>query len=322
MSRPKWINVVITAYQHEMWVRQAIDSVLNQTYGYIKNIFVIDDSSTDNTYNILSSYGDRRIEVFRNSENKGVSYSANTVTNLAASNAEVDYIALLSADDVWTNEKLSRQVDFLENNPKYDIVFSDCATIDENGNLSPRMSIFDFQNTDRFGWIFKLFLKNWFVASSALIRRAVWRDVGPYDVRLRQIQDWKLWIASVSRGYEIHIIEEALVFYRCHSGSISNNESPEKNARLLCEIPKCLEAFRSISLGDLKLVFAQDLAGSDLFQSARSVDVGLAVLASKVNSRPHHQFAANVMSDYYLNHHMAGLIKDKDYHEFIGNLRL
>jgi len=130
-----------------------------------------------------------------------------------------------------------------------------------------------------------------------------------------------LWISAVSKGFEVYVLEKPLVYYRFHTNSISNNESPEKNARLLTEIPFCLEAFRDISIGDLRSAFPSDLDRSDLFGNTRSVDVGLAVLSSMVNSRAYHQFAAETMSGYYKDNYHLGLVKDKEYHQFIGNLR-
>jgi glycosyltransferase involved in cell wall biosynthesis len=321
MFDKKWINVVITTFQHEAWIQQSIDSVLNQDYPYIKNIFIIDDCSEDKTFEILKSYQDSRIKLFRNDENMGVSYSANRILDIACADRDVDYIAIFSGDDVWAPEKISSQIEFLRENTRYDIIFTDCLTIDEVGNISPRMPIFDYENTSRHQWVFKLFLKNWFVGSSVLFRRSLWKNIGPFDIRLRQIQDWKLWISAVSKGFEVYVLEKPLVYYRFHTNSISNNESPEKNARLLTEIPFCLEAFRDISIGDLRSAFPSDLDRSDLFGNTRSVDVGLAVLSSMVNSRAYHQFAAETMSGYYKDNYHLGLMKDKEYHQFIGNLR-
>ena len=103
------ISIMLTSYNHEKYLREAIDSVLAQTYSDFE-LIIWDDASSDNSWNIIKSYSDKRIKAFRNEKNRLSHYGVNkTISEVA----EGEYFAMHHSDDVWAPEKLQNQVEYL-----------------------------------------------------------------------------------------------------------------------------------------------------------------------------------------------------------------
>lgn len=113
------VSVIIPAYNAKKYILPCINSILSQQYGNLE-ILVMDDCSSDGTYEILKGIRDRRIVLHQNSENKGVVYSRNYLLN----KANGAFIALQDADDWSHPERISEQVEFLRKNPS----FAACGT--------------------------------------------------------------------------------------------------------------------------------------------------------------------------------------------------
>lgn len=121
-------SVIMPVYNSEKYVSDAIESVLSQTYSNLE-LIIIDDCSTDNTMNILSSYSkqDTRIKIIRSEKNSGCAASRNKGLRFCKGN----YIAFIDSDDVWAKEKLEKQLRYMENNllnmtfTSYNIINSD-----------------------------------------------------------------------------------------------------------------------------------------------------------------------------------------------------
>ena len=122
--------MVMPTYNKGHFIQDSIESVLAQTYKHWE-LLIVDDGSTDNTQGILETYTDRRIKVFKNSENKGAAYSR----TFALEKAEGRYIAFLDSDDLWRPEKLAMQVAFMQHNG-YGFTYHEYEEIVEDG--SPR----------------------------------------------------------------------------------------------------------------------------------------------------------------------------------------
>ena len=105
------VSIIMPAYNCSRFIREAIDSVLAQTYTAWE-LLIVDDCSTDDTAAIIASYQDERIHYFRNEQNSGAALSRNK----ALREAKGKYIAFLDADDSWMPEKIEKQVAFMEQN--------------------------------------------------------------------------------------------------------------------------------------------------------------------------------------------------------------
>lgn len=135
-NTPK-VSVIVPTYNSAQYINESIDSALNQTYKDFE-IIVVDDGSTDNTKEVLKTYGNKISYYFQ--KNSGV----NKARFLGLNVAKGAYIALLDADDKWLPEKLNSQVEILDSCPDIDLVFSNFHDFYESG--FDRRTFFD-QNT-------------------------------------------------------------------------------------------------------------------------------------------------------------------------------
>lgn len=215
------VSVIIPTYNYAQYIKQAIDSVLSQTFRDLE-IIVVDDGSTDNTREILQGYGDK-IKYFYQ-ENKGISKAR----NLAISKATGEYIALLDADDVWLPIKLERQLDIIENNPDLGFVCSAALVVNGDGNYIDCWGV-QKKRPETFEYLFNL---NYIQPLSMVIRRRCLDEVGYFDPRLPISQDYDL-VLRLTKRFKFFFIDYPLVKYRVHDGNTSKDSKQRLRDHLL-----------------------------------------------------------------------------------------
>lgn len=206
------VTVIMPVYNRKSYIGEAIDSVLKQSLNDFE-LIIIDDASTDNTEEIVASYGDRRIIYMKNETNKGVAYSRNVGYKIAKGK----YIAIADSDDINHEERLRKMANFLDNNNECDVVVSDHRIIDEQGNYG-NVNEFRRDNDElRSYWIFNsglpsfmMFKKESFVKTNTLY----------HDESYEAAVDYQ-WYSSVNKSVKIGIIPEVLYYYRRHTNQIS-----------------------------------------------------------------------------------------------------
>ncbi len=317
--KPK-VSVAVAAYNHQMWIKDCLHSILRQTFEDLE-VIVIDDDSSDATFEIACSVNDPRITVQKNEGNQGVSVAANAAIKAASG----EYVALIGSDDKWHPDKIALQVDWLDRHREFDVCFTGSETIDESDLLSPQQVVFDTKNRSRLLWLARMLVGNCHCAPSVLIRRSALAKIGYFAPSLHQLQDYDLWLRFLCSGHQLHVLEEPLVQYRvCGTrDSISNSASPEKTIRDVWEGVQVLENYRRLSLGELR-----DLSGlwggwlehESMFLKTRSVDVGLALLCSRIASLSHHHFAADLLTR--ARNALPESIGNREFLAFIGGLNL
>lgn len=126
------ISILIPVYNVEAFVQDAVLSICNQTYKNIE-IIVVDDCSTDGTYNVVAELAqtDSRIKLFKNEKNSKIVKTL----NFALQQATGDFIARMDGDDICSSDRLEKQLHFLLQNLEYDLVGSHVYTIDENDQI-------------------------------------------------------------------------------------------------------------------------------------------------------------------------------------------
>ena len=203
------ISVILTSYNHEKFIREAIDSVLNQTYTDFE-LIIWDDASIDNSWEIINSYSDSRIKAFCNDEQKRGAWGINkTITEVATG----EYIAIHHSDDVWELDKLEKQVIFLDRHPEIGAAFTWAQIIDEHG-VALKENWFDQENKTQWQWLNQLFNeKNHLNHPSVLIRKQCYHEVGLYRHGLAQTTDAEMWSRLLIK-YPIHVIPEKLTKHR------------------------------------------------------------------------------------------------------------
>lgn len=249
------VSVVIPTYNNGHLIREALDSVISQTFRD-HEIVVIDDGSTDDTRAVLSDY-DGRIR-YHYQENQGLAVARNVGLQLARGR----YVTYLDADDVWFPRNLEIKAEVLGRFPDLGGVFSEFCIFDAQGVRHPRgtKELFPFfQRTGRDfkdifphtdslersdghaltvyrGQVFdQLFLGNFILPSSMVFNRAFALEVGEFRPHLRTQQDYEYWL-RYSRRHPLAFVDEVLVKYRRHSQQLTDHSRIERILAAVAEI--------------------------------------------------------------------------------------
>jgi glycosyltransferase involved in cell wall biosynthesis len=209
-TRPH-VSVIMSVYNDERYLREAVDSILAQTFIDFE-LVIIDDGSNDETATILSTYQDPRIAVHRQA-NRGLVAALNR--GLALARGEL--LARMDADDRSHPERLQKQVAFLNQHPTIGLVGTACRIIDETGvSRAP----FLHYPTDSSHLQAELLLHNCFCHGSVMFRRACIEQVGMYRPECAGDGDYDLWL-RISEHFAVANLDEPLYDYRSHAQSIS-----------------------------------------------------------------------------------------------------
>jgi glycosyltransferase involved in cell wall biosynthesis len=199
------------------YLREAIESALDQTFkGY--ELIIVDDGSTDHTKEVCEPYlEDSRVHyIFQ--PNAGPASARNT--GISASTGE--FICFLDDDDIWKAEKLQRQIEYIDaqlsNFSNWGMVFTWVELIDAQGKL------IGYRGHQQTGLIYRdLFFGNIIDAtSSVLVKREVLNQVGFFDEKNKQCEDWDMWL-RIAKNYLIFPIQEYLVKHREHQDRLSSS---------------------------------------------------------------------------------------------------
>ena len=112
----KKVSILMPMYNSEKYIKESINSILNQEYKNFE-LIIVDDGSIDSSIEIVKEYNDSRIKLYENIENKGLPYTRNKLLSLATG----EYIALFDSDDIALKNRIKAQVEFLEKNKNIDI---------------------------------------------------------------------------------------------------------------------------------------------------------------------------------------------------------
>jgi glycosyltransferase involved in cell wall biosynthesis len=225
------VSVIIPCFNAEMWLAEAINSCLNQTYSEIE-IIVIDDGSSDRSLEVIKQYGDRVI--WESDVNRGGNYARNR--GFALSQGE--YIQFLDADDYLLPEKIARQVEYLEET-KADVVYGDWRHQyhHDDGSISLGLvKISDAQDD-----LLASLLSTWWVSPACLMfTRAVVEATGGWDESLKAGQDKDFLLSVVLSGSRVSYHAGCYSIYRRY-GNVTVSTSSK--SRYLESHQKILEKF-------------------------------------------------------------------------------
>jgi glycosyltransferase involved in cell wall biosynthesis len=243
------VSIVSLTYNHEKYIKQALDSFVMQKTNFNYEIVVHDDASSDNTPNIIKEYELKYPNLFRpiyqeeNQKSKG----GGIVTRIAFYAARGKYIAICEGDDYWTDpRKLQKQVDFLEANPDYGLVHTDCVIVDKNGNPLPDDILDNKRKAIRDGKVFyPLLEKNNFISTLTVCCRAdIMKELSDriLSENLWYVQDYWHWL-HISMQSKIKYFPEKTAAYREHQDGISKAYSNKYFAKrylyFITEVVEC-----------------------------------------------------------------------------------
>jgi glycosyltransferase involved in cell wall biosynthesis len=216
------VSVIATAFNHERFVVESLESIRAQTYPNVE-LIVVDDCSTDGTVALIENWLTETgtpCTLIAHEWNQGVCRTKNE----ALTYARGKYVSGGSTDDVWLPDKLARLVEHMEAQPDtVGVVYSDAERMDEAGNSLPDTFIEEIGSVGQppSGDIYERLLeRNFIPAGSTLIRRACLDAVGPYDESL-VYEDWDMWL-RLARRYEFAFLPGIALRYRVHEASLSH----------------------------------------------------------------------------------------------------
>jgi glycosyltransferase involved in cell wall biosynthesis len=248
------VSIVIPNYNYAHYLREAIDSVLAQTYPEIE-IIVVDDGSTDESKDILKSYGGQIKAVIQ--QNQGVSAARNN----GVSKSSGQFISFLDADDSWLPAKIEKQVERFLADKTLGLVHVGVVEVDTDGDfLLNRVEGLEGDVSIELLLIKQSILGG---GSGLMVPRSVFDEVGGFDKRLSTSADWDFFY-QISNRYPVGFIPEILLKYRVHNSNMhSNVKAMEHDMMIAFEkafigMPPELRKIKRRAYGSLH----QNLAGS------------------------------------------------------------
>jgi len=220
------ISVIVPAYNAARTILKTIESVQQQSFPDFE-LIVIDDGSTDQTLELLTTVKDPRIKLF-SYENGGVSVARNR----GISHATGEFIAFLDTDDLWTQDKLELQLAALRQHVIAGVAYSWTYSMDEQGKFCYADKPLFFE-----GNVYaNLLVWNFLVSgSNPLIRRQALESVGKFDPTLTHGEDWELYL-RLAANWPFVVVPKLQILYRRTSGSASSKiEVMEKDVLRVIE---------------------------------------------------------------------------------------
>ena len=199
------VSIGIPFYNSELFLEDAINSVLRQSYIHWE-LFLVDDGSNDNSLKIAKSFeeNDPRIHVLSDGKNLGLPARLNQLSQLAKG----IYYARMDADDMMHPERLAIQVDYLQEHEGIDLLGSGLIAIDNDNNITGIRKGSFMQN-----FTLKQVLETTWCVHPTITGKSSWFKNNPYDERMKRAQDYELWIRTVEESSFVRL-ENPLLFYR------------------------------------------------------------------------------------------------------------
>jgi glycosyltransferase involved in cell wall biosynthesis len=198
------VSIIMTVFNGETFLAEAIVSCLNQTYSNFE-LIIIDDGSKDKSLSIIESFNDPRIKFVQNQINMGQSYSRNR----AIKESSGEFIAIMDSDDIAYPGRIERQINFLVNS-NFDICFSNADLIDEFGNITGVKIITQNENLLKAQLLIycPLIHPTAFWRKESFIKHEFW-----YDEYFIYSQDYDLWTRAIKK-LKFGIVSESLLKFR------------------------------------------------------------------------------------------------------------
>lgn len=206
------VSVIIPVYNQEKYIKECVESVLNQDYENLE-IIVIDDGSTDRTPEILKEFGEK-IRYVRQ-ENRGPASALNYGIRLAHG----EFIGWLGSDDVYLPSKIKYQVKKFQEDTSLALIYTDYIMINSEGN---ELRVVSCPSPLPEQFVKVLLAGNFINGSTVLMSKEYHEKVGYYDENLKASMDGDMWFRLLRHGFKFGHISIPLVKYRWHPANISH----------------------------------------------------------------------------------------------------
>lgn len=219
------VSVILPIYNSEKYIRDAVESILNQTFHKFELLAIYDNGTTDNSPKILSEYSklDNRVVPINIGNKRGIV----NALNYGIEKSIGKYIARMDADDISCKERFKKQIEFLDKHTDVDVVGT---SIEVFGDIDYESKLYNedwfnkqfdyesFEETER------IFLRGCAIAHpTAMFRKDKVVKIGCYREEYEESEDYDLWMRIIKSGGKIAKLEDKLLKYRMHEQSKTNS---------------------------------------------------------------------------------------------------
>jgi glycosyltransferase involved in cell wall biosynthesis len=216
------VSVLMPVHNGGSYLKEAIESILNQTYIDFEFI-IINDGSTDGSKEIIKQFYDDRIVYIENDTNKGLIESLNKGIDAARGN----FIARMDSDDIALPIRLEAQVRYMNEHPETAVLASRIIFIDESGKETGDWPL-DGETTDEKSIKKAMVKENCIAHPSVMVKGKLLKEL-KYDKRQKNVEDYDLWLRMLNHGLIINKISAPLLLYRRHTNSVTWTQLKKKN---------------------------------------------------------------------------------------------
>lgn len=227
MKKQPLVSVIVPCYNHEMFLDDCLMGIMNQNYQNIE-LFICDDNSSDNSFAKIKSYEGKLKERFcnvviqKNEKNLGVTKNINRMLE----DATGEYIKLIASDDVMAEDAIYKMAQFMEENPKVDVIVANGVKITEQQhypNYESKDKIYSEQSDfSKEGLFERTYIHNDIFAPGVMMRKRVYEKYGNYDESVA-IEDLEFWLRILKDEQTIFAyLDDILIYYRINQNSMTS----------------------------------------------------------------------------------------------------
>ncbi|HUS49028.1 MAG TPA: glycosyltransferase [Candidatus Paceibacterota bacterium] len=258
MEKYPLVSVIVTLYNYENFISYCIKSILNQNYPNFE-IIVVDDASSDNSYEIAKKYESKNVKVVKFKKNMGYSAAKNEGIRLSRG----EYIVMLDADDMLTKKSISTRMKAMVDN---DVDFIHANAIVVSGEMSLK-SCYRIRDPK-----LECFSTPYHIhAQTVLLKKQIYRDFGLYDEKLRSRSDREMWWRLFGQSEEDEVkvkriyIDKSVVYYRYHRKMMTRfrqkNREYDRKIRALSE--EVYQVRKKMGITKENTLFLEDKGNND-----------------------------------------------------------
>ncbi len=231
------VSVIMNVRNGEAALREAIDSVLAQTFEGWELIFW-DDQSTDGSAALFHTYDDPRFRYFLSEDLTHVGAARDRAIRVARG----EWLGLLDQDDIWLPDKLEKQMRIADADSQAAIIYGRAVTFTPDGKTREYDRYHEFETLPEGNIFERLFIDSSFIPASALMmRRSAVLDLGPMPAEVRISPDY-YWVTALARKYPARAVQEVVTRYRLHEGNMSKSLRREMQLEILWLIDRWKDA--------------------------------------------------------------------------------
>ena len=221
------IDVSMPVFNSELYLKQSINSVLNQTYKKFK-FYIIDDCSNDSSWSIIQEFMkiDKRVIGIKLKENRGMSYCLNKVNQIS----KADFIARIDCDDVMELNRLDEQINYLKKHPDTIVLSSTGKYINENNEILGKIPN-DYIDENKIIERYKISKPIGLLHPSVVYSRKKVIEVGGYRGEYWPSEDIDLWARILEKNFKIRVQNKSLIKYRVHTKSAVSSKFIENRKK-------------------------------------------------------------------------------------------